>query len=89
MLQKRLLVITISQINQIYSVVKEDHVLADAVYCEFKSEHGIIVEGIFMPQDRSFTGTTVTDMCVTNYEIEGCENVEEAAYIFASLNITK
>ena len=80
-------IITISQTDQIYSVVKENHVLADAVHCEFKSEHGIIVEGIFMPQDQSFTGTTVTDLCVIYYEIEGCENVDEAACMFASVNI--
>lgn len=80
-------IITISQTDQIYSAVKENHVLADAVHCEFKSEHGIIVEGIFMPQDRSFAGTTVTDMYIINYAIKGCENVDEAACMFASLNI--
>lgn len=45
-----------------------------AEYLELRLNSGIIIEGAFIAQDRSFVGTTVTDAFVVNYSLNECPN---------------
>ena len=68
----------ITQTIRPYSSIKEDLIVMEgekkAEYLELRLNSGIIIEGAFIAQDRSFVGTTVTDAFVVNYSLNECPN---------------